>query len=210
MKGNLVVFVCFLAGIVFGAVGITPQWLHHPDLPVVLLSALILQVGVGLGADDSLRSMVRTLRPRMFLLPLFTIVGTLLFAALFALLPGGWTLPQCLALGSGFGYYSLSSVMIAHLGSASFGPELAAELATVALLANVVREMLSLFCLPLFARWCGSVAPISAAGINSMDVCLPGIVRCSSGSTYLVPLAIVHGLALEVCVPLLITLFCRV
>lgn len=209
MKGNLLVFVCFLGGIACGATGLTPAWLHHPDLPVVLLSALILQVGIGLGADDSLRTMVRSLRPRMFLLPLFTIAGTLLFAAPLALLPGGWTLPQCLALGSGFGYYSLSSVMIAHVGGEAFGAELAAELATVALLANVVREMLSLFCLPLFARWCGSVAPISAAGINSMDVCLPGIVRCSSGSTHLVPLAIVHGLALEVCVPLLITLFCR-
>lgn len=209
MKGNLIVFVCFLAGILCGAAGITPQWLHHPSLPVILLSAVVFQVGVGLGADDSLRSMLRTLRPRMLLLPLFTIAGTLLFAAPLALLPGGWTLPQCLALGSGFGYYSLSSVMIAHIGSASFGPELAAELATVALLANVVREMLSLFCLPLFVRWCGNVAPISAAGIGSMDVCLPGIIRCSAGTAYLVPLAIVHGLALEVSVPLLITLFCR-
>lgn len=119
MKGNLLVFVCFLGGIACGATGLTPAWLHHPDLPVVLLSALILQVGIGLGADDSLRTMVRSLRPRMFLLPLFTIAGTLLFAAPLTLLPGGWTLPQCLALGSGFGYYSLSSVMIAHVGGRS-------------------------------------------------------------------------------------------
>lgn len=100
-------------------------------------------------------------------------------------------------------------MLIANVGVEAFGADGAAELATVALLANVAREMCVLFCLPLFARWCGRVAPISAAGINSMDVCLPGIVRYSGGSQQLVPLAILHGIALEISVPLLITLFCR-
>lgn len=146
---------------------------------------------------------------RMLLLPLFTIAGSLLFSAAAALLPGNRPLAECLAVGSGFGYYSLSSVLIADVGAASLGEGGAAELATVALLANVVREMFALFCLSLFARWCGRVAPISAAGINSMDVCLPGIVRYSGGSTQLVPLAVLHGIALEVSVPLLIGFFCR-
>ena len=98
-----------------------------------------------------------------------------------------------------------SSVLIADLGSASLGQAAAVELATIALLANIVREMLSLFGTPLFARW-GGMAPISAAGINSMDVCLPLIAR-HAGTDY-VPQAILHGIALEVSVPLLIGLFC--
>lgn len=164
---------------------------------------------MGLGANDDLRGIVRSLRLRMLLLPLFTIAGSLLFSAAAALLPGNRPLAECLAVGSGFGYYSLSSVLIADVGAASLGEGGAAELATVPLLANVVREMFALFCLSLFARWCGRVAPISAAGINSMDVCLPGIVRYSGGSTQLVPLAVLHGIALEVSVPLLIGFFCR-
>lgn len=77
----------------------------------------------------------------------------------------------------------------------------------VALLANIMRELIALFGIPLFARLGGRLAPISVAGINSMDVCLPMIVR-SSGSE-LIPLAVLHGLALELSVPLLVGLFCR-
>ena len=201
MKRNALTLGCFLLGIAVGLSGLSPEWLLDAALPSLLLSLLILQVGVGLGANDDLRGIVRSLRLRMLLLPLFTIAGSLLFSAAAALLPGNRPLAECLAVGSGFGYYSLSSVLIADVG--------AAELATVALLANVVREMFALFCLSLFARWCGRVAPISAAGINSMDVCLPGIVRYSGGSTQLVPLAVLHGIALEVSVPLLIGFFCR-
>lgn len=209
MKANLLIFGCFAAGIVLGLTGAEPAWLHHPDLSVALLSGLVLQVGIGLGANDNLKEVVHAIRPRMLLLPLFTIAGSLLFAACAALVPGSRSLTECLAVGSGFGYYSLSSVLIANVGVQAFGADGAAELATVALLANVAREMCVLFCLPLFARWCGRIAPISAAGINSMDVCLPGIVRYSGGSSQLVPLAILHGIALEISVPLLITLFCR-
>lgn len=202
MKANLLIFACFAAGIVLGLSGSEPQWLHRPNLSVMLLSVLITQVGLGLGANDNLKQIIRSIRPQMLLLPLFTILGSLLFAACATLLPGGRPLSECLAVGSGFGYYSLSSVMIANVGA-----EGSAELATVALLANVAREMCVLFCLPLFARWCGGIAPISAAGITSMDVCLPGIVRYSGGSSQLVPLAVLHGLALEISVPFLITFF---
>lgn len=209
MKGNLLIFGCFLAGILLGNCDAAPQWLLDPHLPSLLLMALILQVGLGLGADAALRDTLHALRPRMVLLPLFTICGTLLFAALGALLPGSRSLTECLAVGSGFGYYSLSSVLIADLYLPQLGASAAAELAAVALLANVIREMCTLFGLPLFARWCGRLAPISAAGINSMDVCLPGIVRYVSDGTRLIPLAILHGLVLEVSVPMLIGLFSR-
>ena len=209
MKANLLIFGCFAAGILLGISGCEPLWLHRPNLSVMILSVLILQVGAGLGANDNLMQIVRSIRPRMLLLPLFTIIGSLLFAGCASLLPGGRSLQECLAVGSGFGYYSLSSVLIANVGPQSLGAEGAAELATIALLANVAREMCVLFCLPLFARWCGQIAPISAAGITSMDVCLPAIVRYSGGSSRLVPLAVLHGLALEISVPMLVTFFCR-
>lgn len=48
---------------------------------------------------------------------------------------------------------------------------------------------------------------ISVAGINSMDVCLPTIVR-EAHDKDVVPLAVTHGMALEVSVPILIGIFC--
>ena len=102
----------------------------------------------------------------------------------------------------------MPSVLIADIKSATLGPQGAAELATIALLANVIREMIALFGTPVLARWGGRLVPISVAGINSMDVCLPMIVRSSYKGEELIPIAILHGIALEVSVPFLINVFC--
>ncbi len=204
MKGNLAIIACLAAGIAAGRTGLAPSWLTGHDLPVYILSALIFQVGIGLGASDDLRRMRQSFGAGMLLLPLATIAGTLLFSAAGVFLLGDRSLADCLALGSGFGYYSLSSILIADIKGAA--PD-AAELATIALLANIIREMSALFGASLFARWGGRYAPISVAGINSMDVCLPSIVREADGKD-VVPLAVTHGMALEVSVPVLIGIFC--
>lgn len=109
-------------------------------------------------------------------------------------------------MSSGFAYYSLSSVLITELKSASAGAQVAAELATLALLTNVVREIMALLLVPVLPRIFGRMAPISAAGAGSMDVMLPSISRYSGND--MVPAAIMHGMTLEMAVPLLVTLFC--
>ena len=179
MRDSLIVFVFFAVGVALGYADAVPTWLLDPDLPMIILSVMVVLVSLGLGAGDNLHYMLRTFNWRMFLLPLCTIVGTLLFSALGVLVLRGFSLTDCLAVGSGFGYYSLSSVLIADLKSATLGVQGAAEAATVALLANVVREMIALFGMPLFARWGGPLAPISVSGVTSMDVCLPSIARYS-------------------------------
>lgn len=166
MRDSLIVFVFFAVGVALGYADAVPTWLLDPDLPMIILSVMVVLVGLGLGAGDNLHYMLRTFNWRMLLLPLCTIVGTLLFSALGVLVLRGFSLTDCLAVGSGFGYYSLSSVLIADLKSATLGVQGAAELATVALLANVVREMIALFGMPLFARWGGPLAPISVEGVT--------------------------------------------
>ena len=208
MKENLLILGCFVAGIALGLSNQAPDWLHGHDLPMIILSLNIMQVGISLGSATDLRQLVRSLNPRMSLLPLFTIAGTLLFSAIGVLLLHGRNLSDCLLVGSGFGYYSLSSVLIADLKSATLGVQGATELATVALLANVIREMIALFGTPTLARWGGRLVPISVAGINSMDVCLPMIVRNTTRGEELIPIAVLHGIVLEVSVPILINAFC--
>ena len=143
----------------------------------------------------------------MLLLPLSTIVGTLLFSLLASFLIVQWKVTDCLAVSSGFAYYSLSSVLITELKQASVGVQVATELGTLALLANIVREMISLLGAPLFSRFFGKLAPISVAGINSMDVMLPMISRYSGKN--MIPIAILHGIILEMSVPFLVSLFCN-
>ena len=52
-----------------------------------------------------------------------------------------------MAIGSGFAYYSLSSLLIVQFKEAAIGLEMATQLGTIALLANIIREMLTMkFC----------------------------------------------------------------
>lgn len=54
MKGNLLLFISLLAGILIGMTGMTPHSLLDPDLPMLLLELLIIQVGMGIGSMEHL------------------------------------------------------------------------------------------------------------------------------------------------------------
>ena len=101
-------------------------------------------VGISIGSDTKTLKSFRSVNPRLMMLPIMTIVGSLAgTAAASALLPHRH-LFDCLAIGSGFGYYSLSSIFITEYKGA--------ELGTIALLANIMREILTLLCAPLLAK----------------------------------------------------------
>lgn len=76
----------------------------------------------------------------------------------------------------------------------------------MALLANISRELITLLCAPLLARWFGRLAPISAGGATTMDTTLPIITRVS-GSRYVI-LSVFHGFTVDFSVPFLVTFFC--
>ena len=121
MKDNLFLLFALIVGIGVGAFDIAPEWLLNPSLPMIVLSALIIQVGIGVGSMDNLGKMLRSINLKMFLLPACTIVGTLVFTALAFFLFNTHELSDIMAIGSGFGYYSLSSVLIAQLKTITIG-----------------------------------------------------------------------------------------
>ena len=137
-----------------------------------------------------------------------TIVGTLLFSAFASLLLSQWSVFDCMAVGSGFAYYSLSSILITQFKEPSIGLQLATELGTIALLANISREILTLLAAPLLVRWFGNLAPISAGGATTMDTTLPIITR-TAGQQFVV-VSIFHGFVVDFSVPFLVTLFCSI
>ena len=165
-----------------------------------ILYLLMFCVGITLGNDRTLAGRVRRLDPRLALLPVATAVGTLAGAALAAPLLAEWSLTDSLAVGAGFGYYSLSSIFIADFR----GP----ELATIALLCNVMREIFTLLAAPLVARWCGPLAAVSIGGATTFDTTLP-IITQAAGRPYAV-VSVFHGCVLDFSVPFLVTFFCTV
>ena len=206
MKGSLTVVAFFCAGCLMGVANDFQFDLH--DLSMYVLYALMFQVGIGIGSNKKLKELVKSLRPKMLLVPMATIVGTLLFSAFASLLLSQWSVFDCMAVGSGFAYYSLSSILITQFKEPSIGLQLATELGTIALLANISREILTLLAAPLLVRWFGNLAPISAGGATTMDTTLPIILRYS-GQQF-VMLSVFHGFLVDFSVPFLVTFFCSI
>ena len=207
MRENALLLACLAAGVAAGAAGWAPEALLRPGLAMGVLGALVLQVGLGLGVRGDLRALLGSLRWPMLPLPLFTIGGTLLAMLAAGALLAHRPLADVMAAGSGFGYYSLSSLLIVEARTPAVGAAAAAQLGAVALLANVLRELLALFGCAYVARRGAGYAAVSLAGACSMDVCLPALMR-GAGERTLLPAALVHGLVLEVSVPMLVAGFC--
>ena len=197
LRGSLVIVAFFVAGCLAGLFSALPFDVAGSRLSTYVLYALMFCVGITLGSDTALAGRVRRLDPRLAL-PVMTAVGTLAGAALSTLLLPPLTAGDTMAVGAGFGYYSLSSIFIADFRGA--------ELGTVALLCNVMRELFTLLAAPLVARWFGPLAAVSIGGATTFDTTLP-IITQSAGKPYAV-VSIFHGCVLDFSVPFLVTFFC--
>ncbi len=198
MKGSLIIVAFFILGIIAGYTGLLSINTGEINLSLIALCLLMLGVGIGVGKDLNALRGLRTMNRWLLALPLLTISGTLAGCALISLLFPERALYDILAVGSGFGYYSLSSIFITQYR----GP----ELGTLALLANIAREIITLLGAPLIAYLCGPLAPITAGGATSMDTTLP-VITSVSGRQFAI-LSIYHGFVVDFSVPILVTIFC--
>ena len=206
MKGSLIVVGFFALGCVLGWSGRLPDVVIENDITVYVLYLLMFQVGLSIGSDKKLKDILGSIRPKLLLVPFATIAGTLLFSALVSLLLTQWSVFDCLAVGSGFAYYSLSSILITQLKESSLGVQLATELGTIALMANIMREIMALLGAPLFVKYFGRLSPICAGGATTMDTTLPIITRYSGKD--LVFISIFHGIIVDFTVPFFVSFFC--
>lgn len=200
MKGSLIIVGCFALGIIAGLTKLLPTKVIDSDLSYYALCALMFCVGISIGNDSKTLKSFRQISPKFMLLPLLTIAGTLAGCVAVA-----WLLPErhltsCLAISSGLGYYSLSGIFITEMRGA--------ELGTIALLANIIREIITLLCAPLLRKWFGPLAPISAGGATSMDTTLP-IITQTAGKEFAI-ISIMHGFLTDFSVPFLVTFFCSI
>ena len=193
MKGSLIVVGFFILGLVAGRMDALPAWMAESGLSFVALCGLLLCVGMSIGLTPDMKSDFKSPNPGLALLPMAPILlggdGGIIH-------PRGLT--DCLAIDSGFAYYSLSSIFITEYRGA--------ELGTIALLTNIIREMITLLMTPLMAKWFGPLAPISSGGATTMDTTLP-IITQTIGQRY-VALSIFHGFATDFSVPFLVTMWC--
>jgi uncharacterized membrane protein YbjE (DUF340 family) len=199
VKNSLIILACLIAGILVGILAWVPRGFLELSPTVYALNALLFLVGIEIGANTRVWQVARSQNAKILLVPLSAVLGTFLGVALFSMFVPGVGFRQSLAVGSGFGYYTLASVLIAEIGGKTLG--------VVALLSNIMREMATLLMAPLLARYFGRLAPIVSGGATSMDTTLPIITR--SVGTDLAVISVVNGVVLTLLAPLLITAILR-
>lgn len=188
----LVVVIGFAAGLV-----LPPAGFDYGTVTGWVLNALLFMIGVQFSQSRvSLRSAF--VRADTIVVPAATIVGTLAGGLAVALI-FGVSAGKALSLAAGFGWYSLSGVLIADLGDPALG--------SAAFLANMMRESLALVLIPLLAATKRPYTAIGAGGATAMDVTLPLLERCLGPDA--VPVCFSSGVVLSVIVPVLVPLFYR-
>lgn len=197
MLGSFIILSFFSLGLAMAHFRIVPDTLLEHDYALVALWLLMAFVGLSLGADKKLPEILRSLNPRVLLLPLATTCGTFAGATLAALFLT-LTVADCLAVSSGFAYYSLSSIFITQYKGADLG--------AVALICNISRELFTLVFTPLVVRLFGAPAAISCGGASTVDTTLPVISRYA-GAPWVFP-AIIHAVILDFSVPFWVAFFC--
>jgi len=165
-----------------------------PDGSVeVVLYLLVALVGLDLSKEK--------IEERFFkdivLVILSTILGTLLFAFILSFFIPLKKLETLLA-ASGFGWYSLSAILISSSYSAYIG--------SISFFSNVLRELIAIVISP-FAPKRSRYGTISVAGATSMDTLLGIIAMYSDRETALVSFG--HGFIVSLLVPVFVNFFLK-
>ncbi|MBU2622057.1 MAG: lysine exporter LysO family protein [Proteobacteria bacterium] len=195
MRVSFCIVFFFSAGILCGFYSLVPSAMNNSALSLYALNLLLFLVGIGIGGNNTAWEMIKRNNAKILLVPVSIIFGTLLGSALLSFWLKEITLRDSLAVVSGFGYYSLSSIIITRLEGEALG--------VLALLSNIFREISTLLLTPLLVKYFGRLAPIASGGATSMDTTLPVIIRFT-GKEYGI-ISIFSGIVLTLVAPFLIT-----
>lgn len=194
IRGSLIQVSCVGLGLLIGW-GLPESYLPPSDSMTALLMLLILLVGIGLkGSGITLKEVL--LNKRGVQISVIFTVSVLLAGLLYAALMPDVGITQGLALASGFGWYSLSAIVMTDAYGAVWG--------SIALFNDLLREFVALLFIPVFMRRYPSAA-VGLGGATSLDFTLPVIQQ--SGGLRVVPLAISFGFIINIIAPVLMVLF---
>lgn len=195
MKDSIIIVLVFIVGLLIAYFNFVPQVLIENDLSTYVLYLLMFVVGISIGGDKESFSIIKKINWKIVLIPVTVIVGSIGATAIYAWLSPALTPKEAMAVGAGFGYYSLSSILISEMYSDTLG--------TIALISNIIRELFTLLFAPALVMVFGKLAPIASGGATSMDSTLPIIIR-SSGKEFGL-MAVFSGIVLTVLVPFIVS-----
>ena len=194
------IFVSVALGIAAGALVIPESFSAYSGTLIEIgLWFLLFWVGVDIGRSRDSFVKLRQYGWRVLLVPLGVAVGSIAGTVAVGLMLG-YNVAEAGAVGAGFGWYSLSGVLISELHSIRLG--------TVAFITNVVRELIAFVVIPLVAVRIGHIEAITPGGSTSMDTTLPVISRSTGPETAII--AFLNGVLLTAVVPILVPLLLKI
>lgn len=200
LKSSLIIVIVVIAGMLVGYLAIPKIFENLADFEElsslglsVCLCLLLAFVGFDLGKSGNIGAKFKSIGLKALLMPLAIIVGTLSAAAIFSLF-SDMTLRECLAIGAGFGWYSLAPGVIMEAGHVTAS--------AVSFLHNVMREMFAILVIPAVANKIGYFEATAIPGAPGMDVCLPIVEKSTNGEMAIYSL--ISGLILSLLVPVLV------
>jgi len=159
------------------------------------LCVMLTFVGMDLGLDGTVFTNMKKVGFRILVFPFVTVAGSIgggLICSLFLPI----TAKEAMAIGAGFGWYTLAPGIIMANGYMTAG--------AISFMHNVMRELFSIILIPTVARKIGYVETTCLPGAAAMDVCLPIVERATSSNTAVY--SFVSGVVLSTAVPILVPL----
>lgn len=189
------IILSVLLGMGLGYFILPESLLQYTDIVIDIgLCFLLLIVGMDIGRNKKVLSQIKKMGLKILLIPAMVMLGSIVGSII-----GGFLvrLPinEASAVGAGFGWYSLSAMMLANYSS---------EISALAFISNVVREVIALISIPFIAKYIGNLESIAPAGATAMDTSLPIISRSTNAQTAVI--SFVTGVILSSAVPILVPL----
>lgn len=191
---SLSIIIAIIIGIFTGMLILPPSWANYMDtITTIALNILIFFVGIDLGMNKAIFKDLKHHGYIILVVPTAIIAGSLLGGVIAGLI-FNYDYNLGLSVGAGFGWYSLSGILLSKLHNA--------ELGAVAFLTNVFRELIAVVMIPILAKYLNDYTAIAPAGATSMDTTLPLISRATRPE--IVVVSFINGAILSALVPILV------
>jgi uncharacterized membrane protein YbjE (DUF340 family) len=187
--------VCIALALGF-VVGLLPLfiWQYSEDITKVVLIFLLLLIGIQLRSNNI--SLKQILLNKVGIVTTIIVVISAFLGGIIAALILDQPIHVGLAMSSGFGWYSLSGILMTE----AHGP----IIGSTTFLNDILRELSAIILIPtLIKRY--KFTALGLCGATSMDFTLP-MLQKGAGVT-IVPPAIVQGFLLTLIMPIFMTLF---
>ena len=188
------ILISVIAGILAGYFFL-PDWFIDLSGNVLIagLCVLLFFVGMDIGREGTVVENFKKAGWRILIFPFVIIFGTLIGSLAGALILPSLGIRDALAIGSGFGWYTLAPVMLSKYST---------YVSALSFMHNVLRELFGILLIPIVAKKIGYIETVALPGAAAMDVCLPIVEKATRGD--IAVYSFLSGVVLSIAVPVLV------